>query len=33
MEKIVFKREGMSCSRCENVIKKAVGALEEVYYE
>lgn len=30
MEKAVLKVEGMSCSHCENAIKKAVGALDGV---
>jgi copper chaperone len=30
MESIVLKVEGMSCSHCENAIKKAVGALAGV---
>lgn len=30
MEKVVFKVEGMSCSHCENAIKKSVGALDGV---
>ena len=30
MEKTVLKVEGMSCSHCENAIKKAVGALDGV---
>jgi copper chaperone len=30
MEKQVLKVEGMSCSHCENAVKKAVGALEGV---
>ena len=28
MEKAVLKVEGMSCSHCENAVKKAVGALD-----
>jgi copper chaperone len=31
MERTVFKVEGMSCSHCENVIKKSVSALDGVY--
>ncbi len=30
MEKTVLNVEGMSCSHCENAVKKAVGALEGV---
>ena len=30
MENIVLNVEGMSCSHCENAVKKAVGALEGV---
>lgn len=30
MEKLVLKVEGMSCSHCENAIKKAVGAIDGV---
>lgn len=30
MQNIVFKVEGMSCSHCENRIKKAVGHLTGV---
>lgn len=30
MEKTVLKVEGMSCSHCENAVKKAVGALDGV---
>ena len=30
MEKTVLNVEGMSCSHCENAIKKAVGALQGV---
>lgn len=30
MEKVELKVEGMSCSHCENAIKKAVGALDGV---
>ncbi len=30
MEKTMLKVEGMSCSHCENAIKKAVGALDGV---
>ena len=30
MEKQVLKVEGMSCSHCENAVKKAVGALDGV---
>lgn len=30
MEKTVLKVEGMSCSHCENAIKKAVGAVDGV---
>lgn len=30
MEKIVLNVEGMSCSHCENAIRKAVGALDGV---
>lgn len=30
MESIVLKVEGMSCSHCENAIKKAVGSLDGV---
>jgi len=30
MEKIVLKVEGMSCSHCENAVKKAVGGLNGV---
>lgn len=30
MEKIVLNVEGMSCSHCENRVKKAVAALEGV---
>lgn len=30
MEKTLFKVEGMSCSHCENAIRKAVGALDGV---
>jgi len=30
MEKIVLNVMGMSCSHCENAVKKAVSALEGV---
>lgn len=30
MEKLVLKVEGMSCSHCENAVKKAVSALDGV---
>jgi len=30
MEKTVLNVEGMSCSHCENAIKKAVGTLDGV---
>ena len=30
MEKVVIRVEGMSCSHCENSLKKAVGALDGV---
>ena len=30
MEKVVLNVEGMSCSHCENTIKKAVGTLDGV---
>lgn len=30
MEKTVLKVEGMSCSHCENAVKKAVGSLDGV---
>ena len=30
MERVVLNVEGMSCSHCENAIKKAVGALNGV---
>ncbi len=30
MEKTVLKVEGMSCSHCENAIKKSIGALDGV---
>lgn len=30
MEKVVLKVDGMSCSHCENAIKKAVGAMNGV---
>ena len=30
MEKIILNVEGMSCSHCENAVKKAVGALKGV---
>jgi len=30
MEKVVLKVDGMSCSHCENAVKKAVGALDGV---
>ncbi len=30
MEKTVLNVEGMSCSHCENAVKKAVGALAGV---
>lgn len=30
MEKAVLKVEGMSCSHCENAIKKSLGALSGV---
>lgn len=30
MKKTVLNIEGMSCSHCENAVKKAVGALEGV---
>lgn len=30
MGKIILKVDGMSCSHCENVIKKSVGALDGV---
>jgi len=30
MDKTVLKVEGMSCSHCENAVKKAVGALDGV---
>lgn len=30
METTVLKVEGMSCSHCENAIKKSVGALDGV---
>jgi copper chaperone len=30
MEKTILKVEGMSCSHCENAVKKSVGALDGV---
>lgn len=30
MEKAVLNVEGMSCSHCENAVKKSVGALDGV---
>lgn len=30
MENVIIKVEGMSCSHCENAVKKAVGSLEGV---
>jgi copper chaperone len=30
VEKTILKVEGMSCSHCENAVKKSVGALEGV---
>jgi copper chaperone len=30
MENVVINVEGMSCSHCENAVKKAVGSLEGV---
>lgn len=30
MEKVTLNVEGMSCSHCENAVKKAVGALDGV---
>jgi len=30
MERTVLKVEGMSCSHCENAVKKSVGALNGV---
>lgn len=30
MEKVTLSVQGMSCSHCENAIKKAVGALKGV---
>lgn len=30
MENIILNVDGMSCSHCENAIKKAVGALDGV---
>lgn len=30
MEKTILNVEGMSCSHCENAIKKSVGALDGV---
>lgn len=30
MERTVLKVEGMSCSHCENAVKKSVGALDGV---
>ncbi|MGE5614446.1 MAG: copper chaperone CopZ [Bacillota bacterium] len=30
MEKTILRVEGMSCSHCENAIKKSVGALDGV---
>lgn len=30
MEIVIIKVEGMSCSHCENAVKKAVGSLEGV---
>lgn len=30
MEKIVLKVEGMSCSHCENAVKKAAGSVSGV---
>jgi len=30
MEKIVLRVDGMSCSHCENAIKKAVGSLHGI---
>ncbi|AUS97390.1 hypothetical protein CDQ84_15755 [Clostridium thermosuccinogenes] len=30
MERTVLKVDGMSCSHCENAIKKSVGALDGV---
>lgn len=30
MENVIIKVEGMSCSHCENAVKKAVGTLEGV---
>ncbi len=30
MENVIIKVEGMSCSHCENAIKKAVGTMDGV---
>lgn len=30
MEKVILDVKGMSCSHCENAIKKAVGAIDGV---
>ncbi len=30
MENVILKVEGMSCSHCENAVKKAVGGLKGV---
>ncbi len=30
MEKVILNVEGMSCSHCENAVKKAVGGLDGV---
>ena len=30
MEKVVLNVDGMSCSHCENAVKKAVGALDGI---
>ncbi len=30
MEKLILNVDGMSCSHCENAVKKAVGALDGV---
>ena len=30
MENVIINVEGMSCSHCENAVKKAVGSLEGV---
>ena len=31
MEKTILNVEGMSCSHCENAVRKSVGALEGVH--